>query len=75
MKGHETFWLKKNETVHKDAGNSIIMDNVTRNLFYAQIEIVEYEYFYCKVQKKIVKLDSWDFDYCPFCGQKLKEGD
>ena len=27
----------------------------------------------CVVQKKMVELNSWDFEYCPFCGKKLAE--
>ena len=31
----------------------------------------EYDYFSCEKSHKIVLLDSWDFDFCPFCGEKI----
>lgn len=72
-KGHETFWLKKNEAVFKDDGTSTLRGNKYYPLFYKTIEPVEHEYFRCVSQKKMVELNSWDFDYCPFCGTKLSE--
>lgn len=32
----------------------------------------EYDYFSCEKSNKIVLLDSWDFNFCPFCGEKVK---
>lgn len=31
-----------------------------------------YEYLRCSKYEKIILLDSWDFNYCPLCGDKLE---
>lgn len=39
-KGHETFWLKKNEAVYRDDGTSTLRGNKYYPLFYKTIEPV-----------------------------------
>jgi len=40
--------------------------------FRKEKRLFEYEYFRCKKSKRMTQLTSWDFNYCPFCGEKIK---
>ena len=73
MKEHETFWRKKNEQVYIDEHKIQFDNKPVLTGIHKEWRENEYEYFRCKKTKKIVMLTSWDFDYCPFCGEKMKE--
>lgn len=71
--GHSTFWRKKNEKVFVENYDTYLVELPVLKEIRREWRTNEYEYFRCNRTKKIVMLTSWDYDYCPFCGEKVKE--
>lgn len=71
MENHETFWRKKHEKVFIEDYDTYCVELPIFKGIHREWRENEYQYFRCNKTKKIVMLTSWDFNYCPFCGEKI----
>lgn len=69
MKEHEIVKRKKVEKEYVEAEENRSFPRLLEPLFRRKKVVNEYEQFRCNVKHKMATLESWDFDFCPFCGK------
>jgi len=73
MSDHEIITRHKIENIYVETEDKIDVGENIKSLFYIKKSQVEYEQFHCLKTRKLITLENWDFEYCPFCGDKVKE--
>lgn len=73
MTDHEIITRHKIENIYVETEDKMVVGESVKSLYYIKKLQVAYEQFYCKKARKLITLENWDFEYCPFCGDKVKE--
>ena len=72
MKEPEIVKRKKAENEYVETVENHSFPRWFEPLFRRRKIVNEYEQFRCNVKHKMATLESWDFDFCPFCGMEVK---
>lgn len=73
MSDHEIITRHKIENIYVETEDKMVVGESVKPLYYIKKLQVEYEQFYCKKIRKLITLENWDFEFCPFCGDKVQE--
>ena len=73
MSDHEIITRHKIENIYVETEDKMLVGESVKSLYYIKKLQVEYEQFYCKKTRKLITLENWDFEYCPFCGKEIEK--
>ena len=70
---HKIITRRENGIYYVESGEEKYFGETLKPLYIKKTKHFEYEQLHCEVTHKNVKLENWDFRFCPFCGAKVKE--